>query len=113
MAEIRDLDEPRYTISVVARLVNLHPQTLRNYEDNELVVPSRSPGNIRLYTERDVLRLQKIVRMTTELGINLAGVEVVLNLTERMESLQAEVEDLQARLEALGPDGAPHSGADT
>ena len=85
MAETRDLDEPRYTISVVARLVNVHPQTLRNYEENELVVPSRSPGNIRLYTERDVLRLQKIVRMTTELGINLAGVEVILNLTERVE----------------------------
>ena len=104
MTETRNLDEPRYTISVVARLVNLHPQTLRNYEDNALVVPSRSPGNIRLYTERDVQRLHKIVRMTTDLGINLAGVEVILNLTERVESLQAEVEDLQARLEALGPD---------
>lgn len=115
MVEIRELDEPRYTISVVARLVNLHPQTLRNYEECELVVPSRSPGNIRLYTERDVQRLKKIARMTTELGINLAGVEVILNLTERVENLQAEVEDLQARLGALGPDrpdGPGQSGPD-
>jgi MerR family transcriptional regulator/heat shock protein HspR len=111
MTESRDLDAPRYTISVVARLVNLHPQTLRNYEDNALVVPSRSPGNIRLYTDRDVQRLHKIVRMTTELGINLAGVEVILNLTERVEHLQAEVEDLQARLEALDSDQAESESA--
>jgi MerR family transcriptional regulator/heat shock protein HspR len=67
----------------------------------QLVVPCRSPGNIRLYTERDVQRLHKIVRITSELGVNLAGVAVILNLTERVELLQAEMESLQARLDAL------------
>ncbi len=95
-----DLDEPRYTISVVARLVALHPQTLRNYEEAGLVTPQRTPGNFRLYTERDVLRLRKIVRLT-ELGVNLAGVEIILNLTERVENLQEQVEALEARLEVL------------
>ncbi len=106
MSERSDLDEPRYTISVVARLVELHPQTLRNYEQCGLVVPRRSPGNIRLYTERDVQRLHKIVRLTNDLGVNLAGVEIILNLTERLERLQAEMNDLQARLAAAG-DGDP------
>lgn len=101
MPEQSDLDEPRYTISVVARLVALHPQTLRNYEECGLVVPHRSPGNFRLYTERDVQRLHKIVRLTNDLGVNLAGVEIILNLTERLERLQAEMDDLQARLAAL------------
>jgi MerR family transcriptional regulator/heat shock protein HspR len=101
MHNAHDLDEPRYTISVVARLVALHPQTLRNYEECGLVVPHRSPGNFRLYTERDVQRLHKIVRLTTDLGVNLAGVEVILNLTERLEMLQTEFDALQAQIEAL------------
>ncbi len=107
MSETADLDEPRYTISVVARLVNLHPQTLRNYEELELVVPQRSPGNFRLYTERDVQRLRKIVRLTGELGVNLAGVEIILNMTERVEALQAEVDTLRSQLIRLkGADSA-------
>ncbi|GAB4575542.1 MAG: heat shock transcriptional regulator HspR [Anaerolineae bacterium] len=101
MHEVHDLDVPRYTISVVARLVNLHPQTLRNYEESGLVVPQRSQGNFRLYTERDVQRLRKIVRLTNDLGVNLAGVEIILNLTERLESLQAELDTLRTELEAL------------
>ncbi len=107
MRDAHDWDEPRYTISVVARLVELHPQTLRNYEECGLVVPQRTPGNFRLYTERDVQRLHKIVRLTTDLGVNLAGVEVILNLTERLEALQAEFDALRARLDALesGADG--------
>lgn len=100
MHAFHDLDAPRYTISVVAQLVELHPQTLRNYEDCGLVVPQRSPGNFRLYTERDVERLRKIVRLTNDLGVNLAGVEIILNLTERLESLQAELDNMQAVLAA-------------
>ena len=100
MQDSHDLDMPRYTISVVAQLVELHPQTLRNYEECGLVVPQRSPGNFRLYTERDVERLRKIVRLTGDLGVNLAGVEIILNLTERLETLQAELDDLQALLAA-------------
>jgi MerR family transcriptional regulator/heat shock protein HspR len=84
----------------VARLVDLHPQTLRNYEEYGLVVPHRTPGNFRLYTERDLQRLRKIVRLTTDLGVNLAGVEVILNLTERVEDLQTEVDALRDALAA-------------
>lgn len=101
MTATLNMDEPRYTISVVSRLVKLHPQTLRNYEDHGLVVPHRTSGNFRLYTERDVQRLRKIVRMTNDLGVNLAGVEVILNLTERVETLQLELEILQDRLAKL------------
>lgn len=91
-------DEPCYTIGVVARMVNLHPQTLRNYEQLGLVIPRRSQGNIRLYSQREVDRLQKINRLTQELGINLAGVEVILNLTDQIETLQLQVRDLAEEL---------------
>ena len=67
-------DEPCYTIGVVARMVDLHPQTLRNYEQLGLINPQRSDGNIRLYSDHEVERLHKINRLTQELGINLAGV---------------------------------------
>ena len=71
-------DEPCYVISVAARLVNLHPQTLRYYEREGLIEPARSSGNVRLYSTRDIERLRRIVRLTGELGINLAGVEVIV-----------------------------------
>ncbi len=92
-------DEPKYLISVVTQMVALHPQTVRHYEDAGLIAPSRSKGNIRLYSQRDVERLQKINRLTRDLGINLAGVEVVLHMTERIQSLQEELETLQEELE--------------
>lgn len=84
-------DEPYYVISVAARLVNLHPQTLRHYEALGLVVPQRSRGNIRLYSPRDIERLRKITRLTQELGVNLAGVEIILRLSEQLEALQSEL----------------------
>jgi MerR family transcriptional regulator/heat shock protein HspR len=84
-------DEPYYAISIAARLVNLHPQTLRHYESIGLVVPKRSQGNRRLYSPRDIERLGKITRLTQELGVNLAGVEIILRLSEQVESLQAEL----------------------
>ena len=94
-------DEPCYSISVAARMVNLHPQTLRKYEDEGLVLPRRSPGNIRLYSPDDVDRLHKINRLSTDLGVNLAGVHIILNLTAQIETLHAEKEKLRAQLEAL------------
>jgi MerR family transcriptional regulator/heat shock protein HspR len=97
-------DEPCYTIGVVARMVDLHPQTLRNYEELGLVVPRRTEGNRRLYSPAEVERLRKINRLTQELGVNLAGVEVILHMAEQIESLQMEVADLRARLSALLPD---------
>jgi len=91
-------DEPCFTIGVVARMLNLHPQTLRNYEQVGLIGPQRSDGNIRLYSEREVERLRKINRLTQELGVNLAGVEIILRMTEQIEALQEEVSQLQAQL---------------
>jgi MerR family transcriptional regulator, heat shock protein HspR len=88
-------DRPRYMISVAADLVGMHPQTLRIYEQKGLVRPQRTPGNTRLYSERDVERLRLIQGLTTELGLNLAGVEAVLALRDEVERLQRRI----ARLE--------------
>ncbi len=92
-------DEPCYTIGVVARMVSLHPQTIRNYEQIGLVNPQRTDGNIRLYSQREVERLLKINRLTQELGVNLAGVEVILRMADQIETLQIEVEVLRQRIE--------------
>lgn len=91
-------DNPCYTISIVARMVDLHPQTLRNYEQLGLVKPQRSEGNIRLYSDREVERLRKINRLTQELGINLAGVEVILHMSDQIETLQTTIEELEQQL---------------
>ncbi len=91
-------DRPRYMISVAADLVGMHPQTLRIYEQKGLVRPKRTPGNTRLYSERDVERLRLIQRLTTELGLNLAGVERVLELEDEVDRLRRRLEHLQKRL---------------
>jgi MerR family transcriptional regulator/heat shock protein HspR len=88
-------DEACYVISVVARMVNLHPQTLRYYERIGLVVPARSAGNVRLYSEEDIQRLRKICRLTEELGVNLAGVDVIMRLTDTIEQLQVELNHIR------------------
>jgi len=85
---------------VAARLVNMHPQTLRYYERLGLIEPSRSSGKIRLYSARDVDRLKQIHGYVNDLGVNLAGVEIVLNLTERMSEMEAEINRLKAELAA-------------
>lgn len=79
-------------ISAVAERYGLHPQTLRLYEREGLLTPSRSEGNTRLYTEEDLERLEVILNLTRELGVNLAGIEVILNMREKMEELQQEME---------------------
>ena len=83
-----------YMISAVAELYQIHPQTLRMYEREGLLKPSRSRGNTRLYDEQDLRRLELILSLTRELGVNLAGVEVILNMRENMERLQREVAEL-------------------
>jgi MerR family transcriptional regulator/heat shock protein HspR len=93
-------DDPCYVISVAAQMVDLHPQTLRYYERIGLVVPARSPGNMRLYSQNNIERLRKICRLTDELGVNLAGVEVILRLTDTIETMQAEMDEKQASLQA-------------
>lgn len=82
-----------YMISAVAERYTLHPQTLRLYEREGLLAPSRSEGNTRLYTDEDLERLEIILNMTRDLGVNLAGVEVILNMREKMEELQRDMEE--------------------
>jgi MerR family transcriptional regulator/heat shock protein HspR len=85
-----------YMISSVAESYQIHPQTLRLYERLGLLMPSRSDGNTRLYAEEDLQRLEIILTLTRELGVNLAGVEVILNMREKMEKLQRQVEEIIA-----------------
>ena len=91
-------EHPRYMISVAADLVGMHPQTLRIYESKGLVRPKRTAGGTRLYSESDVDRLRIIQRLTTELGLNLAGVELVLRLEDELRKAHAHVERLQREL---------------
>ncbi len=81
-----------YMISAVAQMYNVHPQTLRLYEREGLLAPSRSDGNTRLYTEDDLERLELILNLTRDLGVNLAGVEIILNMRGRMGEMQKEME---------------------
>ena len=87
--------QPRYMISVAAELVGMHPQTLRIYETKGLVTPKRTPGNTRLYSEADLERLRLIQQLTTELGLNLAGVEIVLRLQDEVQRLRARMERVE------------------
>jgi MerR family transcriptional regulator/heat shock protein HspR len=91
-------DRPRYMISVAAELVGMHPQTLRIYESKGLVRPRRTPGNTRLYSEADLERLRLIQRLTTELGLNLAGVETVIRLEDELSKARARLERLEREL---------------
>ena len=91
-------DRPLYMISVAAELAGLHPQTLRMYEARGLVRPARTPGGTRLYSEADVERLRLIQRLTTELGLNLAGVEHVLRLEDELRRLRLRMEQLEREL---------------
>lgn len=92
-------DEPFFVISIAARLVNAHQQTLRAYERLGLLEPGRSRGNIRLYSMRDIQRAQQIRRLVDELGVNLAGVEVILNMTDRIIEIEATMEEMRLRYE--------------
>ena len=87
-----------YMISAVALQYDLHPQTLRLYEREGLLKPSRSDGNTRLYTEEDLERLEVILKLTRELGVNLAGVEIILNMREKMEEMQRQIEQFVVSL---------------
>jgi MerR family transcriptional regulator/heat shock protein HspR len=82
-----------FMISVVSEMLGIHPQTLRLYEREGFIKPKRSVGNTRLYSEEDVERLEMVLRLTRELGVNLAGVEVILSMREKMEQMQREMEE--------------------
>ncbi|MFO7917804.1 MAG: MerR family transcriptional regulator [Anaerolineae bacterium] len=86
-------DEPCFVISVAAKMVDLHPQTLRYYEKAGLIDPHRTSGRVRLYSRRDIRKLRKVARLTDNLGVNLAGVEVILNMSERIRELQKKLDE--------------------
>ncbi len=87
-----------FMISVVSEMLGIHPQTLRLYEREGFIKPKRSGGNTRLYSEEDVEKLEMILRLTRELGINLAGVEVILSMREKMEQMQREMDETIVQL---------------
>jgi MerR family transcriptional regulator/heat shock protein HspR len=94
----QEYERPRYMISVAADLVGMHPQTLRIYESKGLVRPGRTPGGTRLYSERDLERLRLIQRLTTELGLNLAGVSRVIALEDELAQMRARFDRLEAEM---------------
>ena len=87
-----------YMISAVAEQYEIHPQTLRLYEREGLLRPSRSEGNTRLYTDGDLARLEVILHLTRDLGVNLAGVEIILNMREKMSGMQQQIEEFVSSL---------------
>jgi len=111
---LKDSNEPVYVISVAAKLVSCHPQTLRLYEREGLLSPARTQQKIRLYSDDDLERVRQIRRLTQDLGVNIAGVAVILDLVDQIRELQEENMTLQAeqaRLTALVPSGEAGSSA--
>ena len=96
-----DNTEPRYVISIAAGMLGIQTHTLRYYEKIGIIEPSRSRGNIRLYSERDVARLRQVKTLMDDMGINLAGVEVILRMAQRMTELQRHMEELESELARL------------
>lgn len=95
----KDKDEPVYMISIAAKLCEMHPQTLRLYERAGLIKPHRVSRKNRMYSDADIDRLRQIQRLTHELGVNLAGVEVILRLLDQMEQMRAQMEEEVQRIE--------------
>ena len=93
-----DDTEPRYVISIAARILGTQTHTLRYYEKMGIIEPSRSRGNIRLYSERDIAHLRQMKTLTEELGINLAGVEIILRMAQQVTELQHHVEELESEM---------------
>ena len=97
---LRD-DEPRYVISIAAKVVGVQTHTLRYYEKIGIIEPSRSGGNTRLYSDRDLAHLRQVKRLMDDLGISLAGAAVILRMSERMSELQHQIEGLESELQKL------------
>ncbi|PLY11228.1 MAG: MerR family transcriptional regulator [Arcobacter sp.] len=93
--------EPVYLISVVAQILEIHPQTLRQYEREGLITPSRTNGKIRLYSQKDIDHIKYVLRLTRELGINLAGVDLILQLNKKINTLEEDVEKYKTRLREI------------
>ena len=101
-------DEPVYLISVVATMLDIHPQTLRQYEREGLVEPSRTQGRMRLYSQRDIDRMKLILRLTRQMGVNLAGVDIALQLKEQIDEMQKEIDLLRNELSKVNRNGSVH-----
>lgn len=93
--------EPRYVISVAARMLGTRTHTLRYYEKMGIIEPSRSRGNIRLYSQRDIERLKRMRALTRDLGVNLAGVEIIMRMAERMTEMQLRLQEMQSQMRRL------------
>ena len=102
-------DEPVYLISVVAKILSIHPQTLRQYEREGLIEPGRTDGKMRLYSQRDIDKIKTILRLTRDLGVNLAGVDIILRLKDKLDEQDREIEALQIHVENLNSNQARRS----
>jgi len=98
---IHGYDEPVYLISVVAKVLTIHPQTLRQYEREGLVMPARTDGKMRLYSQRNIDRIKMILRLTRDLGVNLAGVDVIMQLKEQLDEYEATIDALKEEIYML------------
>jgi MerR family transcriptional regulator/heat shock protein HspR len=103
------MEEHYYTIRIAAELCGMHEQSLRMYERRGLIVPQRSPGNIRHYSDADIERIRFIKRMVDDLGVNLAGVEVILHMRQQLLEIQGELADLRGEYEAVVGEREAHS----
>ena len=99
-------DEPVYLISVVASVLDIHPQTLRQYEKEGLISPSRTQGRMRLFSQRDMDKIKLILRLTRKMGINLAGVDVILKLKHQMDAMTEEIDSLRTELSKVNRNGS-------
>lgn len=105
-------NEPVYLISAVAEILNIHPQTLRQYEREGLIKPSRTNGKIRLYSQKDIDHIKYVLTLTRELGINLAGVDLILQLNKKIRDLEEDVESYKVKLKDVNKFGiVPNSKA--
>lgn len=91
-------EEPVFLISVVAKILSIHPQTLRQYEKEGLIEPGRTDGKMRLYSQKDIDKIKIILRLTRDLGVNLAGVDIILRLKEKLDELDSVIDELKASI---------------
>lgn len=103
---MHSFDEPVYMISVVAKVLEIHPQTLRQYEREGLITPARSDGRIRLYSQRNIDEIKAILELTRDLGVNIAGADIILNMRRRMLKMEEEIDSLKERLCNLNKNGS-------
>jgi MerR family transcriptional regulator/heat shock protein HspR len=109
---VSDRSKPLYTIGVVAEMLKVHPQTLRFYEKKGLLRPSRTEGRTRMYSDEDVEDVARVIRLTRDLGVNLAGVEIVLRMRRRMVEMQKQIEELVTYLREGGDVDLPRERRD-